>query len=167
MAVVITSKFYQESEWKDIAKVVFTSPNMVSPAIAGTRSNILPGEGALGTWYEDTSELFRIEDHQWTTDSDFYNFRMHSKEEVILQNDPEYIDVVNINYNNLDKYIQENSGVEVIGYEDSTYAVDSYNVKLEYTLIHMYLDELMVDSDDLIEEVLEETVQICAEGGRS
>lgn len=156
MAVVLTSKFYQEAEWKNISKVVFTSPNMVSPALAGTRSHILPGEGALGTWYEDTSEMFRIEDHQWTTDSDFYNFRMQCRGEVLLHENPTYIDVDNSNYNNLDKHIQENSGVEIIGYSDTTWAVDDYTVKLEYTLVQNYLDEILIDSDDKIIVLIEE-----------
>jgi hypothetical protein len=60
MAVVITSKFYQESEWKNISKVVFTSPNIDSPAVAGTRSHILPGQSTLGLWYEDNSFMYRV-----------------------------------------------------------------------------------------------------------
>lgn len=167
MAVVITSKFYQESEWKNISKVVFTSPNLVSPSVAGTRSHILPGQGALGMWYEDTSEMFRVEDHQWETDSDFYNFRMHSKESVNLHENPEYIDVVNVNYGSLDKYIQENSGVEIVGYQDTTYAVNEYTVRLEYTLVHSYLDELFNTSDDTIIEILEEETMVCEEGGEN
>lgn len=162
MAVVITSKFHQEAEWKDISKVVFTSPNMISPAIAGTRSHILPGEGYLGMWYEDTSEMFRIEDVQATTDSDFYNFRMHAKEEIHLHENPTFIEVVNTNYDNLDKYVRENSGVEIVGYEDTTYAVDEYKVKLEYTIVQSNLNELFTDSSDTIVEVLEERTMECS-----
>lgn len=162
MAVVLTSKFYQEAEWKNISKVVFTSPNMISPAIAGTRSHILPGEGNLGMWYEDTSEMFRIEDLQQTTSTDFYNFRMKSNSEVILQNNPTYIDVKEANYNGLDKHIQDNSGVEIIGYSDTTWAVDSHTVKLEYTLVQKYLDEIMIDSDDTIIVIEEEQTKTCA-----
>lgn len=161
MAVVITSKFYQEAEWKDIAKVVFTSPNMISPAVAGTRSHILPGEGDLGMWYEDTSEMFRIEDNQWETDSDFYNFRMFAKADITLQNSPVYIDVINSNHPNLDKYIQENSGVEVIGYEDTSWAISNNTLRLEYTLIEQNFDELMTDSDTIITTVIEEQTQTC------
>lgn len=161
MAVVITSKFYQEEEWKDISKVVFTSPNMTSPSIAGTRSNILPGQGALGMWYEDTSEMFRIEDHQWETVSDFYNFRMFAKTEIDLSSNPAYIDVVNSNHPNLDKYIQENSGVEVIGYDDVSWAVSDNTLRLEYTLIENNFDELMTDNGAIITTTLEETKKSC------
>lgn len=63
MAVVITTKFYEEDTpaWHDLAKVVFTSPNMDSPNTAGTRSHILPGQADLGIWYEDDSYMYRAE----------------------------------------------------------------------------------------------------------
>jgi len=67
MAVTINTNFYQEDEWKDLSKIVFTSPNMDSPANAGTRSHILPGQGALGLWYEDASYMYRIEPEQLVT----------------------------------------------------------------------------------------------------
>lgn len=62
MAVTITNKFYETSTpgWHDISKIVFTSPNLNSPANAGTRSHILPGQADLGLWYEDTSKMYRI-----------------------------------------------------------------------------------------------------------
>ena len=66
MAVTITTKFYQttSSGWNDLSKVVFTSPNIESPATQGTRSHILPGELPLATWYEDTSNMYRIFNEQ-------------------------------------------------------------------------------------------------------
>jgi len=161
MAVIITSKFYQESEWKDISKVVFTSPNMDSPSIAGTRSHILPGEGALGTWYEDTSEMFRIEDHQWTTDSDFYNYRMTSKDEVDLQAEAGYIDVKNLNYDGFDVYIKENTGVEIVGYNDNTGFISEAKTRLEYTPIHKNLDEIHVQTDTKVVEVILREYEDC------
>lgn len=62
MAVTITTKFYEYDTpaWHDLSKVVFTSPNVVSPNTAGTRSHILPGELELATWYEDTSNMYNI-----------------------------------------------------------------------------------------------------------
>lgn len=160
MAVAITSKFYQDDEWKDISKVVFTSPNMISPATAGTRSHILPGEGALGLWYEDTSEMFRIEDHQWATDSDFYNYRIFSKNEVNLQDAVGYIDVVNPNYNNFDLYIKENASVDIDSYSDQTGLIIDSETRLEYRPLQECLDEIHNTSDDR----LTTTVQVLYTG---
>lgn len=70
MAVTITTKFY-ESTWKDLSKIVFTSPNMDSPNTAGTRSHILPGQGELALWYEDTTNMYRISDCQQITWSQY------------------------------------------------------------------------------------------------
>jgi len=62
MAVTITTEFYETDTpaWHDLSKIVFTSPNLDSPNTAGTRSHILPGELPLATWYEDTSNMYRI-----------------------------------------------------------------------------------------------------------
>jgi len=62
MAVTITTKFYEYNTpaWHDLSKVVFTSPNLISPNTAGTRSHILPGLLELATWYEDTSNMYNI-----------------------------------------------------------------------------------------------------------
>lgn len=72
MAVTITNKFYETSTpgWHDLAKIVFTSPNLNSPANAGTRSHILPGQALLGLWYEDTSKMYRILEDQAEVPSD-------------------------------------------------------------------------------------------------
>jgi hypothetical protein len=66
MAVTIDTEFYETttSGWYDLAKVVFTSPNMDTPWPAGYRSHILPGIEDLATWYEDTSTMYRIFDEQ-------------------------------------------------------------------------------------------------------
>ena len=68
MAVTITKKFWAHDDdtpaWKDLAKIVFTSPNIDSPAAAGTRSHILPGSDYIGTWYEAVDYVHRIEDDQ-------------------------------------------------------------------------------------------------------
>lgn len=74
MAITLTTTFYNGSSWADLSKVVFTSPNMDSPNTAGTRSHIFPGGGIpLGTWYEDASNMYRIEDEQVLTDTQYDN----------------------------------------------------------------------------------------------
>ena len=76
MAVTLTTEFYETttSGWHDLAKVVFTSPNMDSPSTAGTRSHILPGELNLATWYEDTSNMYSIFNEQVESVEDYtYN----------------------------------------------------------------------------------------------
>lgn len=66
MAVTITKEFYNstDTQWDAIAKIVFTSPNIASPAAAGTRSHILPGSEYIGTWYESVSNMHRINRNQ-------------------------------------------------------------------------------------------------------
>lgn len=67
MAVSITKTFWNStgSSYDTIAKIVFTSPNIDSPAAAGTRSHILPGSSYIGTWYEAVDNMHRI---QWNQD---------------------------------------------------------------------------------------------------
>lgn len=62
MSVTITTKFYEYDTpaWHDLSTVVFTSPNVITPNTAGTRSHILPGQLELATWYEDTSNMYNI-----------------------------------------------------------------------------------------------------------
>lgn len=74
MAVTITTQFYEYDTpaWHDVSKVVFTSPNLVSPNTAGVRSHILPGELELATWYEDTSNMYRIYNQQLASEEAYY-----------------------------------------------------------------------------------------------
>ena len=75
MAVTITTSFYEYDtpDWHDLSTVVFTSPNMVSPADAGKRSHILPGELQLATWYEVTGDkMWRIFNRQIASVESFY-----------------------------------------------------------------------------------------------
>jgi len=75
MAVTITTKFYEYDtpDWHDLSTVVFTSPNMVSPNTAGTRSHILPGQLPLATWYEVTGDnMWRIYNRQVASIESFY-----------------------------------------------------------------------------------------------
>jgi hypothetical protein len=161
MAVVMSSKFYKNNLWKDISKIVFTSPNMDSPSIAGTRSHILPGEGEIGTWYEDTSQMFRVEDNQYTTESDFFNYRMKCKETKNLLDGSGFIDVKQINYPSFDTFVKDSSGVDIVGYDDSTGYVVNSTVRLEYTPIHKNLDEISVISTDMVEEVVSRVYRQC------
>jgi len=137
MAVVITSKFHQESEWKDISKVVFTSPNMVSPATAGTRSHVLPGQGDLGTWYEDTSYMYRVEEEQKITESDYYNFLSTTTMDLDLDLPSPYVTVTGTtdNYEIFYGYIKEGVGCTAIGYTQLSMGavVQDIRVKLEYS----------------------------------
>ena len=68
MAVTFTTKFYETDTaggaWHDVSKIVFTSPNLDSPQVAGTRSHVLPGQGDLGLWHEDSSYMYRILEDQ-------------------------------------------------------------------------------------------------------
>ena len=59
MAVTITKKFHNGSEYKEISKIVFTSPNFTSPAVAGTRSHMPPGGEYMGIWFEAVDYMYR------------------------------------------------------------------------------------------------------------
>lgn len=77
MAVDITKEFFNTKTvpaWTDLAKIVFTSPNMDSdptdPRPAGSRSHILPGSTYIGTWYEAVDFMYRIKvDQTYITDN--------------------------------------------------------------------------------------------------
>jgi hypothetical protein len=160
MAVVITSKFYQEDEWKDISKVVFTSPNMVSPSVVGTRSHILPGEGDLGMWYEDTSMMYRVEEAQEIALTDFYDFAMYASYETTLSGITE-IFVDHPSYKGIDNYIQERSGVEPIGYSNVTVYLKEATARLEYTLLQQGLNKITSTTGNEIETILEQQSRQC------
>jgi hypothetical protein len=75
MAVTITTSFYEYDtpDWHDLSTVVFTSPNLVSPNTAGTRSHILPGQLPLAAWYEITGDqMWRIYNRQVPSIESFY-----------------------------------------------------------------------------------------------
>jgi hypothetical protein len=142
MAVVITSQFYQAAAWKNISKVVFTSPNIDSPAVAGTRSHILPGEGNLGTWYEDTSSMYRIEDHQEETISDYYNFKFTTTTDLNTYALPATVSVsgTSDSYDVFYDYMKDSVGCTATGYRalKMTTDVTEYRVKLEYSSSSAY-----------------------------
>jgi len=137
MAVVITSQFYQAAAWKNISKVVFTSPNIDSPAVAGTRSHILPGEGDLGTWYEDTSNMYRIKAFQDITTTDYYNFKFSTTTDLNMYALPATVSVSGTtdSYDVFYDYMKASVGCTAIGYTPLNMVtnVKEYRVKLEYS----------------------------------
>lgn len=66
MAVSINKKFWNpiSNQFSDLTKIVFTSPNISSPAEAGTRSHILPGSDYIGLWYETVDFMYRVNRNQ-------------------------------------------------------------------------------------------------------
>lgn len=68
MAVTINKEFWNttDTQWDSIEKIVFTSPNIESPAQPDARSHILPGSEYIATWYQSISNLHRINNRQNT-----------------------------------------------------------------------------------------------------
>lgn len=131
MAVTLSSKFYEteNNEWHDISKVVFTSPNMETPQVAGTRSHILPGQGDLGLWYEDTSYMYRIETKQEESTTSFYN----SETTVVSgEADNSAIYVSNPTDPNFMDNIRDATGVEISGYDEINGDITDTDVNTEY-----------------------------------
>ena len=157
MAVTINTNFYQEDEWKDLSKIVFTSPNMDSPANAGTRSHILPGQGALGLWYEDASHMYRIEPEQLITQSDFYNYTMDVANEVDLSILPTYIYIDNLSSDEFVRSLQTDVAVIPDGYEEINYRVIGYDLKVEYIPIQNNFTEIFSSNFKYISTVYGDT----------
>lgn len=150
MAVTMTTTFYEDDTpaWHDMAKVVFTSPNMTNPNVAGTRSHILPGQGDLGMWYEDANNMYRVEMVQSSTQTDYYNYIAIS-EEYDLDAQPDYVTITGTtaNYEVYYDYIKEGVGCAAIGYEEIVYNLHILDtiVKVEYTsgnLDYLYTDSV-------------------------
>lgn len=148
MAVTMTTTFYEYETpaWHDMAKVVFTSPNMINPNVAGTRSHILPGQGDLGTWYEDTNNMYRVGMEQTSTTTDYYNYIAIS-EEYDLDTQPDYVTITGTtaNYEVYYDYIKEGVGCAAVGYDEiaEDLHIDDTIVKVEYTngnLDYLYKD---------------------------
>jgi hypothetical protein len=137
MAVSITTKFYQDSAWKDLSKVVFTSPNLDSPSSAGTRSHILPGQGNLGLWYEDSSNMYRIESSQSSTSTSFYNYISTTTSEIDLDTPSASVTVTGTEayYEAFFEYVKDSVGCTAIGYTslDMSSVVQDTRIKLQYT----------------------------------
>ena len=137
MAVSISTKFYQDSAWKDVSKIVFTSPNMTSPNTVGTRSHILPGDQDLGLWYEDTSNMYRIESSQTTTTADYYNFISSTVDAVNLSSPGATVTVTGTttSYQVFHEYIKSSVGCTAVDYTalNMSNVVQETRVKLEYS----------------------------------
>ena len=136
MAVAFTSKFYQASAWKDISKIVYTSPNMTSPNVVGTRSHILPGQGDLGLWYEDTSNMYRIEIEQNTTSTNFYDYEITTITDIDLGLAAAVtVTGTEATYEVFYPYMKDSIGCTATGYTtlDMTAVVTETRVKLQYS----------------------------------
>lgn len=137
MAVTFTTKFYQESVWKDISKIVYTSPNMTSPNTVGTRSHILPGEGDLGLWYEDTSNMYRIETEQNTTDTSLYNYLVTTTTEIDTVTPSSMVTITGTTttYDVFYGYMKDSVGCTAVSYNELNMSsvVTETRVKLEYS----------------------------------
>ena len=138
MAVVMTTKFYENDSpaWHDLSKVVFTSPNIVSPNTAGTRSHILPGKGDLALWYEDSSNMYEIEPLQDTFDTSFYyyHFTVASGNSIDLDSDPTSALVTAGNYPQFINFIKRELDVEIVGFTSKNSDINDETLKLEYTM---------------------------------
>ncbi len=85
MAVTITKQFWNstDTQYDTISKIVFTSPNIDSPAVAGTRSYILPGSEYIGTWYESSSNMHRIKwDQELPDKQEIYFDKLYLNQDV-------------------------------------------------------------------------------------
>lgn len=136
MAVVITTKFYEEDTpaWHDLSKVVFTSPNIVSPNTAGTRSHILPGQGNLALWYEDSSHMYEIEPIQDTYDTSFYYYHFDTASGIDLDSSPTSALITAGNYPQFINFIKRELDVEITGFTSVNSDITEETLKLEYTM---------------------------------
>jgi len=138
MAVTITTKFYEEDTpaWHDLSKVVFTSPNMTSPQTVGTRSHILPGQDDLGLWYEDSSNMYKIESIQDTYDTSFYYYYGSLDSPFDLDGAmPSVASIGGTNHPNIVDFIKDASSVEVTGFASKSADIENTTLKLEYTVV--------------------------------
>lgn len=134
MAVVITTKFYEEDTpaWHDLSKIVFTSPNIISPNTAGTRSHILPGKGDLALWYEDTSNMYEIEPIQDIYDTSLYYYHFTVVSGIDLDSSPTSALITAGNYSQFINFINSELNVEVIGFTSINSDIVKETVRLEY-----------------------------------
>lgn len=163
MAFGMTTKFYEEQdeaspggseagEWHDLAKVVFTSPNMDSPNTAGTRSHILPGQGDLALWYEDLAHMYEIEPNQDIYDTSLYYYHVVAVSGIDLDGSPTSAFVTTDIYPQFVHKLNEALGVGIIGYTSLNTDITSE------TLIPIYIPQT-VDDFDLTKIYLSNTVE--------
>ncbi len=142
MAVTITTKFYEDDTpaWQDLAKVVFTSPNMDTPNTAGTRSHILPGQQDLGLWYETTSNMYRVETEQSTESSTYFGYIADVYQSFDLDNPSLYLTVSGANHDDWIEFIRQ----EVDRAVDSSW--DSWPLKFDTTAVSLGSDTFTASS---------------------
>jgi hypothetical protein len=134
MAVTITTQFYAASLWKNLAKVVFTSPNMDTPNTAGTRSHILPGQQDLGLWYEDTSNMYMIESSQSEETSTYFGYVGELYETFDLDNPGLYLTIINPNHSDWIEFVRQSVDINV----DATW--DSWPLKFGSNVVNTGTD---------------------------
>ena len=139
MAVVMTTKFYEEytPAWHDLSKVVFTSPNIDSPNVAGIRSHILPGKGNLALWYEDSANMYEIEPLQDTYDTSFYYYYFgvpSGTGGIDLDAEPTSTIVTAGNYPGFISFIKEELNVPIIGRTLINSDIIDRILKIEYMM---------------------------------
>ena len=136
MAVVMTTKFYEEDTpaWHDLSKVVFTSPNIDSPNTAGKRSHILPGQGDLALWYEDSSNMYEIEPEQVTYDTSLYYYHFDVASDINLGSSPMSAVITSGNYPQFINFIKNALDVEVLEFDGLNSDITDETLKLEYTV---------------------------------
>jgi len=164
MAVTITTKFYEEDSpaWHDLSKVVFTSPNMTSPQTVGTRSHILPGQDDLGLWYEDSSNMYKIESIQDTYDTSFYYYYADLDADYNIDIAPATASIGATNHPNLVDFVRDASSVEVTGFEDTNADITDTTLKLEYTVVTDPIWTLdYIHSDNITTTNTEDEENIC------
>ncbi len=135
--------------WKDIAKIVFTSKNIDTPADDGTRSNILPGEPYLALWYEDTSKMYRIEDEQQFTVTDYYNYIALTSTELDMDLPSPTVTVTGTtttnNFEVFYEYVKDSIGCTRIGFTPVSMAAAVEDIRV--TLVYSNL--LATDPSDM------------------
>lgn len=80
MAATLTTKFWNGSSFIGPSQIVFTSPNIDSPAAIGTRSHVLPDLMDIALWYEGSTNMYRITDTQAAPSSVLFEYHgeLHS-----------------------------------------------------------------------------------------
>jgi hypothetical protein len=164
MAVTITTKFYETQdesspgdteagEWNDLAKVVFTSPNMDTPNTAGTRSHVLPGQGDIGLWYESSSYMYRLENEQTQTTTDFYNYTSDVFTGFSMSPPPTEVTVNNPSHPTFYDYVKEAAGCLEDTYGDITHLISDQTVKLQYRGVnesYIYTNYIISSSNNYV-----------------
>ena len=120
MAVTITKSFWNSTteQYNSIAKIVFTSPNIDSPALAGTRSHILPGGKYISSWFEAVDYMHRI---KWNEDSPeqqatyFARLNMNQNVEFNFNSD--------LTVNVISDYPVTFSGGQIVNYNRDEYGI--------------------------------------------